>query len=641
MTSRSRLIVSASLVWLSPLSADIVSRPAASLSLTDDAVDAVVADTTDLTVLANDTITDAGEYVLTVPATSDQGGTLTAIGDVVRYAAPTSLAEGATDSFTYTVTEEGLANASGTFAAQASDQTAAGDTFVDPGNGGTYTVTTTSGFADTVWDGVQYSSANVGGGIDTSSLYRYIIQPDLSADIAVCPAGLAPQIDVTIRWNLTKIAGNAAGYEASIARGTAFPLASDFPADQHARENNWPVNETRELVLTLADLTPDDVNNLRIGLWAQDAQSSAPGDENDWRSNSVAISYDIDTSNCPPVSSTATVTVTLIPPPDSDGDSIIDKDDLDDDNDGIADALEQQQGADVDTDGDGVVDRLDLDSDNDAITDLQESGADGLATLDTDRDGRIDGAVGSNGMADAVETGADSGVANFTLADSDTDGVADFRDLDSDNDGIPDVTEAGAPSDQDADNDGRLDGAAGTDGLVDALQTQPDVGGYDLNADGTTDHAPDTDEDGVADFKDLDSDGDTIPDLVEAGGDDEEPAAGDGRVDGFQDDNGDGFDDGVAAVPLTTPDTDADGQPNFQDVDSDGDGVSDAEEGLTDADGNGVPDYLQASGRIETGLSGGGCTVRTSAGIDPTLGVLALMAMVALYRRRAKPTRRR
>ena len=137
----------------------------------------------------------------------------------------------------------------------------------------------------------------------------------------------------------------------------------------------------------------------------------------------------------------------------TDGDSIPAVTDIDDDNDGIPDALEGN-GV-TDTDGDGIVECLDLDSDNDGIFDLHESGAN-VTVLDSDNDGRIDviNIVGSNGLADAVETSVDSGSLNYNSGvplNTDGDTVADFRDLDSDNDSIPDVIEAGG---SDADSDG-------------------------------------------------------------------------------------------------------------------------------------------------------------------------------------------
>ncbi len=68
---------------------------------------------------------------------------------------------------------------------------------------------------------------------------------------------------------------------------------------------------------------------------------------------------------------------------------------------------------------------------------------------------------------------------------------------------------------------------------------------------------PNTDGTGGSDPYDLDSDGDGIPDSVEG-----------------------------------TVDTDGDGKPNYVDLDSDGDGLPDSVEGTADTDGDGIPNYL-------------------------------------------------
>jgi gliding motility-associated-like protein len=151
-------------------------------------------------------------------------------------------------------------------------------------------------------------------------------------------------------------------------------------------------------------------------------------------------------------------------PKDSDGDGIPDQRDFDSDNDGILDYIESQganftalTGTDINTDGiddafgtgitaadtdnDGIPDYLDLDSDNDGIHDLDESGT---GALDANSNGVIDGTnFGANGLANSLETAPDSGILNYTLADTDTDGLYNAIELDSDNDGCNDVIEAG------------------------------------------------------------------------------------------------------------------------------------------------------------------------------------------------------
>ncbi|MEO9477062.1 MAG: Ig-like domain-containing protein, partial [Cyclobacteriaceae bacterium] len=163
--------------------------------------------------------------------------------------------------------------------------------------------------------------------------------------------------------------------------------------------------------------------------------------------------------------------------PDLDSDGISDNEDLDDDNDGITD-LDESGGTDpsvdanfngiidfqdpaiagyVDSNGDGVNDNFDtdldgvpnysdLDSDNDGIYDVIEAGH-GVAMTS----GRITSGVGTNGLADAVETVADNGTINYTIANTDAAGDPDYQASDSDSDGCSDTREAGFT---DGDNDG-------------------------------------------------------------------------------------------------------------------------------------------------------------------------------------------
>ena len=102
----------------------------------------------------------------------------------------------------------------------------------------------------------------------------------------------------------------------------------------------------------------------------------------------------------------------------------------------------------------------------------------------------------------------------------------------------------------------------------------------------------DTDGDGIPNTLDLDSDNDGIPDIVEAGGVD---ANGDGRVDNFTDTDGDGladvYDSDNGGTPLSGFDIDGDGINNFQDLDSDSDGITDiVEAGGTDTNEDGKAD---------------------------------------------------
>ncbi len=161
-------------------------------------------------------------------------------------------------------------------------------------------------------------------------------------------------------------------------------------------------------------------------------------------------------------------------PRDSDGDNVPDYLDLDSDNDSIPDQLEAQALSNIsgatdangdglydeytglvvaDTDSDGVPDYLDLDSDNDGIYDLVESGC---GAPDTNYNGMIDNTVvfGTNGLANSIETVAESGQLNYTVANADPDAAANYIDLDSDDDGCLDALEAGYL-------DGNADGMVG------------------------------------------------------------------------------------------------------------------------------------------------------------------------------------
>lgn len=151
-------------------------------------------------------------------------------------------------------------------------------------------------------------------------------------------------------------------------------------------------------------------------------------------------------------------------PKDSDNDGVADQIDLDSDNDSILDFYESQgvnfvtlSNADTNNDGiddifgngltpanndtDSVPNYLDLDSDNDGIFDIIESGSPGNST-NTNGD-IVTGTFGANGLDNALETSIDSGIINYTLADSDNDGIFNYVELDSDNDGCIDIIEAG------------------------------------------------------------------------------------------------------------------------------------------------------------------------------------------------------
>lgn len=182
--------------------------------------------------------------------------------------------------------------------------------------------------------------------------------------------------------------------------------------------------------------------------------------------------------------------------------------------------------------------------------------------------------------------------------DSDGDGIPDYLDIDSDNDGIPDNVEAQdtanyiAPSGVDANHNG----------LDDAYEADGNFGLFPI----------DTDNDNLPDYLDEDSDGDGVPDSIEAH---------DHNHDGIpdlvaldKDQDKDGLDDGYEGNSIddvdvndemddpfaSLPNTDGDLEPDFRDNDDDGDGLLTKDEDLNgdgnyandDSDGDGIPDYL-------------------------------------------------
>ncbi len=233
-------------------------------------------------------------------------------------------------------------------------------------------------------------------------------------------------------------------------------------------------------------------------------------------------------------------------------------------------------------------------------------------SADDDHDGTTD-----ENIAGSNTTPGDGCVV---VADTDGDGVLDSFDLDDDNDGIPDVLETG-----DSDGDGipdRIDLDSDNDGIPDAVEAGHGKGSSsntalgcakaDVNADGlctsvevppgdsnSLNYTPrDTDGDGVPDFRDLDSDNDGLTDAAEVGqGHDTD---GDGIYDCPQGVGTNGLCDGAETMPDTGIVT-YDGNAMGPDAprDTDGDGVPDYRD--LDSDNDGIDDVIEAGGVDQNG----------------------------------------
>ena len=300
-------------------------------------------------------------------------------------------------------------------------------------------------------------------------------------------------------------------------------------------------------------------------------------------------------------------------------------DKIDSDGDTIADIYEGRNFEDdsqsLDTDGDTVPDYLDLDSDGDTLPDSVEGGTKGCSgamPVDSDGDGVPDFQSkdsDGNGIPDSFEGcrntafvyNAETGkwsepkdvdpdfkknselICNNPI-DSDGDGVPDFRARDNDGDGLSDEEEIrGLQLTSDDTLNGTFGGDCNGDGERDLL--------------GTPETPIDCDGDTIPDYMDTDSDGDTIPDAVELSkyqkGVDlyarySKDADGDTIPDSYEgchredlwitqdgkwptpkDINPD-FKTDPAFICKSPVDTDGDTIPDYVDLDSDDDGLSDA-----------------------------------------------------------------
>jgi hypothetical protein len=218
---------------------------------------------------------------------------------------------------------------------------------------------------------------------------------------------------------------------------------------------------------------------------------------------------------------------------DTDGDGFNDDVDGDVGNDGVAENTASAQvrtGNDANGDGrpdnyptddadrDGHLNFLDLDADNDGITDVVENNS-GLpttgATSDAPTGGSFDGFVGDGTITDSNNNGWHDAAEGVRPIDSDGDGILDIYDIDADNDGIADYVEAtcsacptfsiNVPAGTDANNNGVLD-------QFEAINNANGVGGVNV---GLNPNEDDNDGAGPPDYLDTDTDNDGGMDWAE------------------------------------------------------------------------------------------------------------------------------
>jgi len=358
--------------------------------------------------------------------------------------------------------------------------------------------------------------------------------------------------------------------------GQPIPLPPDYDFDlipdwHDLDSDNDGINDVKEASYTDGD------NNGYVGL-------AIPGVDPDGLATGTLDEPIVNTSN----------------PVDTDNDGVPDWHDLDSDNDGINDV---EEGGNTDPDDDGMVntgipivnikgqpanatsfpfdtdgdlypDFRDLDTDNDGINDVIEGD-----NADPDNDGIV-----GTGMP-TINSRGQTGIPTSNPADTDNDYVKDYRDLDTDNDGINDVEEGGNP---DPDNDGIINtgvpivndkGQATGEGIPTSIPT-------------------DTDDDGNPNFRDLDSDSDGVPDVIEGGNPDPDNDSIIGTGIPIVNINGQATsdqDNNPLSILSDPTDTDGDMIPDYQELDSDDDNIPDSDEcnslPCRDWDGDGMPDF--------------------------------------------------
>ncbi len=258
---------------------------------------------------------------------------------------------------------------------------------------------------------------------------------------------------------------------------------------------------------------------------------------------------------------------------------------------------------DTDSDGDGVPDAIEGrgDIDRDGLRNYLDSDDPEISADDSDQDGLIDAvelAIGldpndSDCDDDGLLDGEEVGPNKEKPYDHDGDQIIDALDNDDDNDTIPTKVElAHADKNEDSDNDGLKDWHdtdANDNGVPDKKE---ELG--DLDGDGLTNHQESLLK---TDPKNPDSDGDSLSDLIEVGGNTLNPldTDEDSIINALDSDDDN---DKISTIKEIKDgkefgtDIDNDGKMNWLDSDADGDGKPDNKEGDHITENNKVPNYL-------------------------------------------------
>jgi hypothetical protein len=223
----------------------------------------------------------------------------------------------------------------------------------------------------------------------------------------------------------------------------------------------------------------------------------------------------------------------------------------------------------------------------------------------------------NQGTDDTKDSDPVNGCVTIVLASGETNNTIDagfYDDIDDDDDGIIDIVEGrGYDALKDCDGDGIPNYRDQTPGCP--VPSGTDVYGQPFvpivwtdcprpglpNGDGINNFF-DYDNDGIIDELDLDSDNDGIPDAWETRDSKLVDANRDGMIDGG-DSDGDGLLNSADGTPaayggpgLTPEDLDRDGIPNYLDLDSDGDGLTDLTEAREAWDSDGLADGVDSDG---------------------------------------------